>query len=62
MIIIHLTRKQRKQLKDLHPGLNAMYFSRALRFINNSPLSIRIRNDALKLGGKLLSQLNVKNI
>lgn len=57
MIIIHLTRKQRKQLKELHPTLNAMYISRALRFINNSPLSIRIRKDARDLGGVILTQI-----
>lgn len=62
MIIIHLSRSQRKTLRELHPGLNNVYITRALRFQNNSPLSIRIRNDALKLGGKLLTQLNVKNI
>lgn len=56
MIIIHLTRAQRKKLRELHPGLNNVYFTRALRFQNNSPLAIRIRNDALKMGGKLLTQ------
>lgn len=63
MIIIHLLRSQRKALRGLHPGLNNVYISRALRFQNNSPLSIRVRNDALKLGGKLLTQIpNVKNV
>lgn len=62
MIIIHLSRAQRKILRDLHPGLNNPYITRALRFQNHSPLAIRVRNDALKIGGKLLTQLNVKNI
>lgn len=61
MILIHLTRTQRRKLKELHHGLNNMYISRALRFVTNSPLACRVRNDAMKLGGVLMTEANTKN-
>ena len=62
MILIHLTRHQRRLLRERHPGCRNDYITKALRFIINSPLASRIRNDALQLGGELMTNLNVKNI
>lgn len=62
MIIIHLSRSQRRILRERHPGVNNVYITRALRFYINSPLACRIRHEAMELGGKLLTHLNVKNI
>lgn len=62
MILIQLSRQQRRKLKELHPGLNNMYISRALRFITNSPLACRVRNDAMKLGGHLMTETNTKSV
>lgn len=57
MILIHLTRHQRRQLKELHPGSRPHYITKALRFIINSPLAVRIRRDALNLGGKIMTDV-----
>lgn len=62
MTLIHLTRHQRRLLRERHPGCRNDYITKALRFIINSPLASRIRNDALQLGGELMTNLNVKNI
>lgn len=61
MTYIHLTRRQRRQLQGLHPGLKPPYLTQCLRFINNSPLAFRVRRDALNLGGYLMTSINTEH-